>query len=430
MKARHSRSVLLGVSAIAAFGLVLSGCSGSSGSAEADGDVTLRIIWWGSESRTEATNEVIALFEEQHPNITVDAQGLPSDGYADLLTTQIAAKDEPDVFQIYIELMGEYAERGVLADLDGVDTSKLEPTTTEAAFVDGVQTGVPTGVAAYAIVANNALFEQAGVAIPDDTTWTWDDYVEIAAELSSKLPDGVYGAGPLGLEVPSFAAFIRQQGPDTHLTTEDGELGFEADDVVAYLELVSELHETGGSPGAEVTAEEANTAPEQSGIATGRFAMSTTATSSLPPKAAALGGNITVLRLPGTTPGEAKMTLDPSQYWGVSSRSEHPEEAQMLVDFLVNSQEAGEILKGVRGTPPNSDVRDAVASELSTEEALANDYIASIESEVSSVPLPPAGWATFEANLLRYISEYMFGRMSAEDAAKGLIDETNAAIGR
>ncbi|MFP3467995.1 extracellular solute-binding protein, partial [Leifsonia sp. SIMBA_070] len=73
----------------------------------------------------------------------------------------------------------EYAGRGALADLttmDGLDLSKFDDSALALGeFEDGLY-GLSTGQNAYTVMVNEDLFEQAGVEIPDDTTWTWEDY--------------------------------------------------------------------------------------------------------------------------------------------------------------------------------------------------------------------------------------------------------------
>ena len=42
------------------------------------------------------------------------------------------------------------------------------------------------------------MFKAAGVPLPDDTTWTWDDYTQICREITAKSPEGVYGCSAYG----------------------------------------------------------------------------------------------------------------------------------------------------------------------------------------------------------------------------------------
>ena len=57
--------------------------------------VELRISWWGSDARHEATLQVLDLFMEKYPNIKVSAEYQGFDGYHDKLVTQISSGTEP-----------------------------------------------------------------------------------------------------------------------------------------------------------------------------------------------------------------------------------------------------------------------------------------------------------------------------------------------
>ena len=48
------------------------------------------------------------------------------------------------------------------------------------------------------MVIDPKVFEAAGVELPDDETWTWDDYADIAAEIARKSPQGTFGTNAHG----------------------------------------------------------------------------------------------------------------------------------------------------------------------------------------------------------------------------------------
>src|SRR5690606_31603998 len=136
---------------------------------------------------------------------------------------------------------------------------------------------------------------------------------------------------------------------------------------------------------------------EQTGTALNRYAMGFWASNQLPSLEHVSQAGLELLRYP-TTSGEAgdqRMSFVASQYWSASSRTEHPEEAQLLIDFLANSVEAGERLLVGRGSPANSEVRDALTPILSADDAKVLDFITEISGEVVAAPLAPAGGASF-----------------------------------
>ena len=92
------------------------------------------------------------------------------------------------------------------------------------------------------ILANPKVFEKAKMDLPDDTTWTWDELIEVAAEVASKagVPFGM--AALIGSDA-LFGTWVRQQGKE--LFTPDG-LGFEAAEAQALVRLDGQGRESQG----------------------------------------------------------------------------------------------------------------------------------------------------------------------------------------
>src|SRR4051794_25936391 len=201
-------------------------CSSPSSNKAEDGPVEIRFSWWGNAGRADLTNKAIAEFEAANPNIKVKPEYGDISGYFDKLATQVAASDAPDVITMGGAYPAEYANRGALLDLSKVsgslDLTKMDQGALENGQVQGKQYGVSTGANALSIVVNPAVFQAAGVALPDDSKWSWDDFARIAAEVTAKSPKGTYGTATV-LTHDSLDAFARQQGES--LYTQDGQLG-------------------------------------------------------------------------------------------------------------------------------------------------------------------------------------------------------------
>jgi multiple sugar transport system substrate-binding protein len=383
------------------------------------------MTWWGNPVRAEATEKAVAAFEAAHSNIDVKTASATFDGYHDRLSVQIAANDAPDVMQLQGEYMAEYGTKGALLPLTKVDTSQLEKGLTGNGLINDQQVAVPTGMSTLAIVANPEVFKEAGVPLPDDTTWTWQEFAQVAKTISDKTSNRKRGTKSLGWDITEMATWTSQRGHE--LFTEDGKLGATGDDFASLFQLASELVESGAAPSAGETVEQYALSPEESGVATGRYAMQLDAVSNLPALEKAAGHELKLLRLPSATgeAGDAHMMFVAAQYWGASGRSEHPEEAQLLIDFLANSTEAGEILGVTRSVPANAEIRDAIADEVAPSDKTVLTFMKDISDEVVPGRLAPPGTATFTKNFQRYTSEVLFKRMSPEQAAGAMVKETN-----
>ncbi|AYY11887.1 extracellular solute-binding protein [Actinobacteria bacterium YIM 96077] len=412
--------------------LMVTACGGDSDSAEAGGDVTLRFAWWGNQERAELTQQAIDVFTEENPNIGIEPESVDFDSYFDRLATSVAADDAPDVFTLGGAYPREYGDRGALLDLSTVEEHLSLDNIDEAAlsngFFSGVQYGVPTGVNTYAVVANPEVFEEAGVEMPDDDTWTWDDFVEIAQEISDNTPDDTYGAvDPTGSD--ALDLYSRQRGES--LYTEDGEVGISEETVQDWWDMTSAMSESGATPPASITAELAGqAAPEQTLMGRGLAGMQLDWSNQLNALRSASGAPLELLRAPGETSNEAPgMWLQASQVYAIGANTDHPEEAAQLVDFLVNSVEAAEFTKADRGIPANSEVLEAITPKLDEDTTVQSEFVAEVTPEVGdALIIGPTGSTETPFILERLNDEVLFGRVGTADAASQFVERVAEEI--
>ena len=136
---------------------------------------------------------IIAAFEAENPNVTIEVDTAPFGDYFTLLQTDIISGDAPDVFELNYENFVTYAATGSLLDLTGLfsEDAPYYPRALEAFSYDGVQYGLPETFSTVLMYYNLDLFDQAGVEYPT-TEWTWDD-ARAAAEAIGALGDDIWG---------------------------------------------------------------------------------------------------------------------------------------------------------------------------------------------------------------------------------------------
>lgn len=144
-----------------------------------------------SGGNEETLQKMYEAFHEEYPNITVNIETIGYDDYFTQMQTRVAGGTAPDCYELNIENFAAYANKGVLAELTGIDTSGYNATALNAFSVNGKQYGVPGNFSNVVLIYNKDLFDQAGVAYPTDD-WTWDDAME-ACEKISALGDDIYG---------------------------------------------------------------------------------------------------------------------------------------------------------------------------------------------------------------------------------------------
>ncbi|MFV2197810.1 ABC transporter substrate-binding protein [Nocardiopsis sp. LOL_012] len=428
------RSRLLPVAAGACALVMAATACGSGGGETEDGVVELRFAWWGADDRHATTQEVIDLFEAENPDIKVVADYTDWSSYWDRLATSTAAGDAPDIMTQEERYLREYGDRGALADLseysDVLDLSQIDPSVANSGDLDGATVGVATGVNAYTIVADPAAFEEAGVEMPDDDSWTWEDYVEISAEISEATDGEVVGTQSMAYNETGFSIFARQHGEK--LYNEDGSLGFSKETLTEWFELTEELLDNGGQPEASQSVEIEAGGPDQSVLATNSGAMAHFWTNQLGGLTGSAGRDLELLRYPGETESDRTgMFFKPAMFYAVSSESDHPEEAARFVDFLVNSQEAADLILADRGLPANLQVRESILSSLPEADAQSAGFLADIEGTiVDGNPPPPIGAGDVVEIIKRTTDQLAFGELTPEEAAEQFISEVEEATGQ
>ena len=426
-KVRKSLAVLSAAALLA----VTAGCSSPSSNKAEDGPVEIRFSWWGNAGRAELTNKAIAEFEAANPNIKVKPEYGDISGYFDKLATQMAANDAPDVITMGGAYPAEYANRGALLDLTKVqgslDLSKIDQGALENGQVKGKQYGVSTGANALAIVANPAVFDAAGVPLPDDGSWTWDDFARIAGDITAKSPKGTYGTATV-LTHDSLDAFARQRGES--LYTQDGQLGLGKKTVQDYFDYSLKLSESGAAPSASETVEKLNVSTEQTLMGMGKAGMMLTWSNSLTALSKASGAELKLLKLPGEKPTPG-IWLQSSQFYTISARSKHTDAAAKLVNFLVNNQAAARIIQSDRGIPGNSEMRAAIQDKLTPQGKVEAEYIDQIgKMDFAPTYIGPTGSTAVSEITARINTDVLFKRLTPEKAADQWLSESKAAIGK
>ncbi|GAA4989450.1 ABC transporter substrate-binding protein [Kineococcus glutinatus] len=404
--------------------------AGSSAPALSDEDVTLRLTWWGADARTARTQEAIEAFEAQHPTIDVVGEFSDWSGYWDKLATSTAGGNSPDVIQMDQLYLASYADRGVLADLGSLpqlDTSNLEASVLDTGRSGETLYGMPASTTAFAILVNQDLLDELGLALPDTTTWTWDDLTAFAQQVRAKSGGSIAGISPWNNEY-SLRLAARQAGEELFT---DGEVTISPETLAAYFQRSLDWVKNGAAQSASQFSEQASVAIDQSDFSTGKQAMTFTQVTQISAYAAATGGaKLTAVPIPaGDAGAEPYFYLKPGMYWTVSAQSEHPAEAALLVDFLVNSEEAATAIGTERGIPANPSVREFIAGTLTPEEKQAVDFVDTASENLGDAPqIVPNGASELDKIIQRYLLEVLFERQTPQAAAEAFISEVQSSI--
>jgi multiple sugar transport system substrate-binding protein len=413
--------------------MLAAACGGDDSGSE-DGKVTLRFTWWGSDSRHAYTQKLIDLYESKNPNVSIEPEYSGFADYWDKLATNVAGGNAPDVLQQDIKYVREYAGRQALLDLSPylgstIATTDLDKTVSEIGVVDGKTYGIPTGVNAFSIAANPAIFEAAKVALPDDKTWSWDDFLKTAAAITKGSPEETFGTQDIGYVDASLEIFARQRGESIY--GDDGKLAITAPTLTAFWTMIAKSRDTKAEPPASVSVEVQAGGPDGSLIGTGKGAMGPWWTNEIPALTAASGAELKLLRFPGETQGtQPGMFLKPAMFWSIGAKAKHPEEAAKFVNFLLNDPEAAKLILSDRGAPINMKLREEIKPSLAPPDQVSADFLASIASSISPPPpLPPMGAGEVNTIIQQLNEQVLFNKITPAQAADQFLSQAATAIG-
>ncbi|RVX45195.1 carbohydrate ABC transporter substrate-binding protein (CUT1 family) [Nonomuraea polychroma] len=405
--------------------LVITAACGGEGT---DGKIKLRFSYWGTDARQKMTEEAIKRFEAKNPNIDVVGEFSGFGSYYETLATKVAGEDAPDVITIEIRGLREYAERGTLADLSSrVNTADIDGKVLATGAIDGKQFAIPTGVNAWSLVVDPKAIESVGQKLPDDTRWTWEEYIDLAAKITAGAGGKVYGTqqafNPAFLQI-----FAAQRGERFY---DGNKIGVSPNTLKAWWAIHRKLAKTKGSPDIAKSVELGAQNADRSLFATGNGAMGMWWSNELGAISKASGGKVMeLLRMPKVQGASAGgMFLQPAMFYTASAKSEHAAEAAKFIDFMINDPEAGRIILSDRGLPASSKVLAAVQDKLSETDRKTLAFLGEIKGELTDPPAaPPKLASAMEGILKRYTDEVLFGRMTPDDAARKFITEANASI--
>lgn len=385
----------------------------------------LRMAWWGSQTRHDATVKVIELYEAQNSNIDIEYEFYDFDGYFTKLNTLVASDNVWDCFQLGGNFP-TYLDSIVPLD-DFIASGIIDVSNTTEAFLkttqyNGSQIGITNGVNTYGIAYDPAMFAEAGVAEPAEN-WTWDDYKNACLTIHDKL--GVYGSSQLNDFIAGCSVGISQEdfALNFYKPTLD-QLGFEDYTLLTnYLQMRADLVTAGAFPDPGAIAEIKDI--EGDYLVTGDAAMTWVASNQFIALADAAGRELKLTTLPRkTADGPAGTTINSSQMFSVSKNSANPEEAAKFLNFFWTNEEANAILANERGNTIFSNVREAQAAGQTEQQIMVSNYvdlIGSFETGEISV-ISPASDALIQDQYKLLLEKVIYGEETADEAAKEFYD--------
>ena len=431
------KRVLATLALAAAAALALAGCSGGSGAGAGSGSgsgeatfdpnqkVELTFTYWGTDDRANRFNALIAEFNKKYPNITINSTFTDYSSYWEKRQTEAAGGGLPDVWLFSNVYLRQYGQAGYLYDLSQVskevDLKAFTGPLKASGTLDGKQLSLPTGYSVWANFVNDDLLASTGVSDPKGGT-SADEFGSWMKSVTSAGNGAVYGGTDPTQRIQNFELALRAQGKN--LYTQDGQLGFtqkqlrdfwasgaaDRKDVTIPQSKLEEISPKSGL-GAKLTASE---------MSWSNFLGSYLTDSG--------SSHISMVAPPTAKQGSKDLYAQTGLQMAISANSKHPQAAALFLNYVVNSEKAGELFGTTLGFPASKTMLSGVKLEGADKEV--SDYIASVKARVGDAPpVPVVGYGALEQKFWDLGKAIGLGSVSVDDAVTQFFAEAKTTLG-
>lgn len=406
--------------------------------ADSEEPVTIKITWWGGDTRHEYTQKLLDLYTQEHPNVTFEALPAGWDGYFDKLSTQAASGSMPDIVQMDYLYISTYAKNNSIADLqqfidDGtIDTKNIDANILNTGKIKDKMAGIALSTSILAVTCNPDVIAAAGAQEPDDK-WTWDDYIALNTKVagSTGQPSALAATGGAFGDTNLFNYWVRQHGGV--LFNEDGtDLGFTDDTITAdYFQMWKDMADANVAPDADEQSQIASLGAEALPVVTGTAATSidwNNATS----RTSSINDKLKLAMMPSSSDSNA-LWLKPGMFFSVSESSKVKKECAEFINWFINSDEANMIIAGERGTPVSSTVRETMIGKgnLNEQQMDMFNYVDKATMVAGATPAPdPSGIAEIKESFANAGNSVLYGQVTAKEAAATFRTEAKEILER
>ena len=173
------------------------------------------------------------------------------DNYWTLLEAGASGGELPDVFWMHSNQAQKYMENDMLLDLtdriaasDKIDLANYYEGIVDLYRLNDKQYAIPKDIDTIALWYNKTMFDECGVAYPDDT-WTWADMADAAAKLTTDDHWG-YAIAPSNNQ-DSFYNVVYSYGGEI-ITDDKKASGWDEPQTIAAMEYITDMIKAGSCP--------------------------------------------------------------------------------------------------------------------------------------------------------------------------------------
>ncbi len=320
--------------------------------------VTLNFSWWGNDARNRYTIQAIDKFQELHPEIRVECSYSEWSGFETRNKVQMISDTEADVMQINFGWLTTYSSDGTgyydINELtENFQIDNFSDTELAYGMMGGHLNAIPIAMNTETVYINKTLYDQYGLEVPR----TWDDLFNAAKVMQ---PDGIYPLSAAKKSMWLYLIAYAEQANHKTILRDNGTLNFTASDFKTMIQFYNRLTNEGVMP----TVEQYERLNLDNEMYAGSVAWISDAKSYF---GNAIENGREIVCADYTTMNGANIGegwyAKPATMYAVSKNTQHPKEAAMLLDYLLNSPEMASLQGIEKGIPLSTSAQKTVEEE-------------------------------------------------------------------
>ena len=364
---------------------------------------------WSAESGIQATINVVDW-----------------NSYWTLLEAGATGGELPDVFWMHSNVAQQYMENDMLLDLtdkikdsDKIDLNNYYEGIVNLYQSEGKQYAIPKDIDTIALWYNKTIFDEMGVAYPDDT-WTWDDFAAAAKKLTNDDHWG-YAIAP-GNNQEGFYNTIYSMGG--YVISDDKKTsGFDDPNTIKAMEFFTDMIKDGSCPDLATVSE---TAPNEL-LCAGKTAMSINGSWMLAGYRdnEYATANCDVAVLPYYKDPSDRVSIYNGLGWAASANGKNTDAAWSLIEYLgseeaqIKQAELGVTMSAYKGTS------DAWVNSVDCFDL--NGHMKMLDAKLVFRPYSRVT-TVWEDMMTEKLKEAWTGDKATADVCKDIATEMNAAL--